>query len=249
MTAVLAKIGHNQPPETPFDISKQVISDLYEEAKNWLDGEAIASQAQADEVQKLMRRIQAAEKEADDRRKEEARAHDEAKAKIQERYNELIGSTKSVTGMTVRAISACKSVLTPWLVKIDQENRRKAEEAMAEAKAKMQEALEAVRQRDGTDLGKVEAFEAAAKDAKEAEAEARRLGSAKARAKGEGRAVGLRDYYSPEITEPAVFARHLWTTHRSDMDAFLAKMAEKIVASGVRHGIPGVVVHAERKAV
>src|SRR5690606_8455892 len=50
-------------PASPFDEVSGKIRDLYEEAHNWLDGEPIASQEQADAVQKLMRMIQAAEKE------------------------------------------------------------------------------------------------------------------------------------------------------------------------------------------
>lgn len=245
---VTPMIGHNQPP-SPFDEVSSKIRDLYEEARNWLDGEPIASQEQANEVQKLMRLIQAAEKEADEARKEEARPHDEAKAAIQERYNTLIGKTKTVTGLTVRAIDACKLALKPWLIKVDEENRRAAEEARKEAEEKQRLAMEAMRQRDGVDLEATERAEAAVREAKQAEADARRAGNAKASAKGEGRAVTLRDYYEPEITSMTDFARHVWTAHRSDMEHFLNGMAVKIVAAGSHSGIPGVTVHHDRRPV
>lgn len=246
---VVAKIGHNNPPLSTFDLAKQKIEDLYSEAKNWLDGEAIANQGQADEIQKLMRLIQAAEKEADEARKEEAKPHDDAKAEIQERYNTLIGKTKTVTGLTVRAIDACKKALAPWLIKIEEENRRKAEEARKEAEEKQRIAMEAMRQRDGIDLEASERAEALVREAKQAEADARHAANAKASAKGEGRAVTLRDYYTPEITSMTDFARHVWTAHRSDMEDFLNVMAAKIVASGARSGIPGVTVHHQRRPV
>lgn len=244
----LAVVGHNNPPEpTPFDMVKAKINDLYGEAKNWLDGEEIANQEQADAIQKLLRMIQAAEKEADEARKEEARPHDEAKASIQDRYNALIGKTKTVTGLTVLAVDACKKALAPWLLKIDLENQRKAEEARKIAEAARIAALEAAQQRDSLDGA--ERFEQAVQDARRAEDDARRAGNAKASAKGEGRAVTLRDYYTSEVTDYAEFARHVWTAHRSDLTNFLDAEAAKIVGSGVHHGIPGVTVHHERRPV
>lgn len=243
MNVAVAKIGHNR---SPFDLAKEKIEDLYGEAKNWCDGEEIASQEQADQVQKLLRLIQAAEKEADEARKEEARPYDEAKAEIQERYNTLIGKTKSVTGLTVLAIEACKKALAPWLQKVEEENRRKAEEARKEAEEKARIAREAMQQRQT--LEDAERAEALVREAKEAESAARQADKAKASAKGEGRAVTLRDYYRPEITSETDFARYLWTSHREEMTAFLNTTAAKLVAAGI-HKMPGVLVHHERRPV
>jgi hypothetical protein len=213
-----ATIGHNNPPEpTPFDLSKDSISALFDEAKNWCDGEPISTQGQADMVQKLLRDIQAAEKEADERRVAENKPFDDGKAEVQARYAPLIANTKSVKGMTVLAVEACKKALAPWLIKVDAENRAKAEALVQEAKA--------------------------------AETATRRADNAKASAKGEGRAVTLRDKYTPEVTDYTAFARHVWTTHRSDMEDFLSMQAVKLVAAGVRSGVPGVTIHHERVPV
>lgn len=245
---VVAKIGHNLPPEpTPFEASKEAIEGFFEEAKGWLDGEPIANQAQADDLQKLMRLIQAAEKEADERRITENEPFDAGKAEVQARYAPLIANTKTTKGLTVLAVDACKKALAPWLMKVDEENRRKAEEARKEAEEKQRVAMEAMRQRDGNLEASVRA-EALVKEAKEAEAAARRAGNAKASAKGEGRAVTLRDFYAPEVTDATAFARHVWTAHRSDMLSFLNDMAVRLVAAGSHHGIPGVTVHHERRA-
>jgi len=241
-----AVIGGNR---SPFELSKETIEDLYSEAKNWLDGEPVATQEQADEIQKLLRMIQAAEKEADERRVAENKPFDDGKAEVQARYAPLIANTKSVKGMTVLAVDACKKALAPWLIKVDEENRRKAEEARKEAEEKQRIAMEAMRQRDGTDLESSARAEALVRDAKAAEAEARRAGNAKASAKGEGRAVTLRDKYTPQITDYTAFARHVWTAHRPDMEDFLNIEAAKIVASGIHAGIPGVTVLHERVPV
>lgn len=245
MNIAVAKIGHNR---SPFELSKERIEELYEEAKHWLDGEPIETQEQANEVQKLLRMIQEAETEADARRKEEAKPHDEAKAAIQERYNTLIGKTKTVTGLTVKAVKACKDALAPFLMKIEEENERRAAALRKEAEERQREAMEAMQKRNG-DLAAAERAEELVRAAKAAEADARRAGNAKAAAKGEGRAVTLRDYYRPEITDYTAFARHVWMTHREDMEIFLDGMSAKLVAAGVHHGIPGVTVHHERKAV
>lgn len=242
-----AVIGGNNPPPTPFDAVSEKIQDLYEEAKNWCDGDEIASQEQADEIQKLMRMIQAAEKEADLARKEEARPHDEAKAAIQERYNPLIGKTKSVTGKTILAINACKKALAPWLRKVEEENRRKAEEARKEAEEKAEAARAAMRERQS--LEDAARAEALVQEAKKAEADARKAGNAKASAKGEGRAITLRDKYTPEVTDYTAFARWVWLNHRADMREFLDAYAVKMVSAGVRSGIDGVTINHERVPV
>lgn len=243
---VVAKIGHNQPPEpTPFDLSKDTIEGLFEEAKGWLDGEPIASQEQADDLQKLLRMIQAAEKEADARRIAENEPFDAGKAEVQARYAPLIANTKSQKGMTVLAIETCKKALAPWLLKVDEENRRLAAIAKAEADEKQRIAREAMQHRQT--LEDAERAEALVKQAKDAEAAARAADRTKAQAKGEGRAVGLRDYYTPEISDATAFARHVWLTHRPDMERFLQTMAERLVAGGART-LPGVTVHHERRA-
>lgn len=243
---LIATIGHNQPPEpTPFEQSKEAIESLFDEAKGWLDGEPIASQGQADDLQKLMRMIQAAAKEADERRKDEAKPFDDGKAAVQARYNPLIQKDRGLADM---AVAACKKALAPWLIKIEEENRAKAEAARKEADEKAEAAREAMRQRDGHNLEATANAEAAVREAREAEAYARRADKAKASAKGGGRAVTLRDVYTPEITDAVLLARHIWTTHRSDMDAFLTGMVVKLVSSGT-HVIPGVVVHHERRPV
>lgn len=245
----LAVVGHNNPPDemTPFDAVKVKISDLYGEAKNWCDGGPIASQEQADEVQKLLRLIQAAEKEADAARVDENKPFDDGKAEVQARYAPLIANTKSAKGMTVLAVEACKKALAPWLVKLDEENQRKAEAMRLEATEKQRVALEAMQSRQS--LEDSERAEELVKEARDAEADARKAGNAKASAKGEGRAVTMRDYYSPVIDDYTAFARHVWTWHRSDMEDFLNAHAVKLVAAGVRSGIPGLSIARERRPV
>lgn len=240
-----AVIGGNNPP-SPYDLVKEKIDGLYDEAKLWLDGESITSQEQADEIQKLMRLIQAAEKEADEARKDEAKPHDDAKAAIQERYNLLIGKTKSVTGKTVKAVEACKKALAPWLQKLEEERLEREAAAKKEAEAAAQAAMEAMRQRTGGNLEQSERAEQLVKDAKAAEAVARRIGNEKATAKGFGRAASLRISYVAEVIDYTAFARFVWQHYRVELCNFLDELARQIVARG-NHKIDGVTVREERK--
>lgn len=240
-----ANIGHNNPPSA-FQLIESKINDLYNEALLWLDGEAVTNQEQADEIQKLMRLIQAAEKEADDERKAEAKPFDDAKAEIQSRYNILIGKTKSVTGKTVKAIDVCKKALAPFLLKQENERRDRELAARKEAEEKARIAQEAMRERSGDNLEQNELAEHLVQDAKAAEASARKIANEKIGAKGLGRAATLRTYYSAEVVNYTEFARYAWLNCPDEMRTFLDDLAGKLVARG-NHNIAGVKVNEDRR--
>lgn len=246
----LAPIGHNNPPEpTPFELSRSEIEDLYAEARNWFDGEPITTQGQADAVGTLLDRLRKARKLADERRKEEVRPHDEAKAAIQERYNALIGDTKSGKGRAILAEEACKAALVPYLEKIEAEKRERARVEREEADRKRAEAEAAIRAtREAFDLAAREAAERLLVEADRADASAKRADAATANAKvAGGRAIGLRTHYVPELADMTVAARHYWSTQREAFEAFLIDLARKDIARGKRE-IPGFVVKEERSA-
>lgn len=251
MNAEVATIGHNRPPEpTPFEAVEKKIEDLYDEAKNWLDGEPVTSQGMADSLNKLINLIRDAEKEADELRKAEAKPHDDAKAAIQSRYAPLIGNTKSMKGKTVLALDAAKKALTPWLDKVEQEKREAERKAREEAEAAQKAAEESFRSSQADDLAAREEAERLAEQAKKADIAARVAAKDKGQAKsGTGRATGLRTYYTPEITDATAFARYLWQHRRSEMDGFLTEMARKMVAQNHDQTIPGVTIHTEKRAV
>ena len=147
----IAKIGHNAPP-TPFDEIKTRIEDLYAEAKQWLDGEPVTTQDQANALNTLENRIREAAKEAEALRKGEVKPLDDAKAEIQERFNALIGETKTVTGKTVMAIAAIKSALKPYLLELDRIQRETAAKAREEAEKAEQAARAAMQSREADNL-------------------------------------------------------------------------------------------------
>lgn len=246
-----AGMGHNAPPEqTPYEAITTKINDLYDEAKQWLDGEPVTTQQYADSLNKLILAIRDAAKEADELRKEEAKPHDEAKAEIQARYNLLIGDTKSIKGKTVLALEAAKKAITPWLEAQDKIKREAERVARETAAAAQRAAQEAFAKAQADDLAAREAAEALAQAAAQAEIAAKVAAKDTAKAKGgTGRATGLRSFYHAEITDGTAFARYIWQNHRQDMDEFLAAFAKKLVDQNHDREIPGVTIHEERKAV
>lgn len=245
MTAALAIIGHNNPPEaTPFDLSKEEIENLFMEAKNWLDGEGVKSAEDADAVSKLLDMIRTAHKRADERRVEENKPFDDGKAAVQEKYAPLIADTKKQKGKTVLAMDACKAALAPWLKKLEAEKMAAAEAARKEAEEKAHAAQEALRASRG-DLEAREQAEALVQQAKAAEKVATKAENDKAHATGGSRAVGLRTVYRPVMTDAREAAKHYWLTRREEVEAFFMSLAEKDVRAGT-HIIPGFNVIAER---
>ena len=235
-----AAIGHNGPPQSPFEAVKVNIEDLYLEARNFLDGEPIASEAMADAVETLLDKIREAEKAADEARKEEARPFDEGKAEVQARYAPLIGSNKSVKGMTVRAIEACKAALAPWRQEQERIRLEAARKAREEAEKKAAEAAALSRAAD--DLIAKERAERAVKEAEQA---------AKAANKADKAATtgtGLRSYFRPELVDGVEALRHYWKTRPDAMLAAAMALAKEDVQAGKRQ-IPGFNVIEERRAV
>lgn len=240
MTA-LAAVGHNNPP-SPFEVSQQRIADLYEEAKNYLDGEPINDQGIANDVQKLLALTRAARKEADEARKVEAKPFDDGKAEVQARY-------KPILEQADRATDACKKALTPWLEKLDREKREAEAVARREAEKKAKVAQEAMRSTTLDDLEGRENAERLAREAKQAEAAANRAAKGKAKASGGiGRAASLRTTFEPELVSGVEAARHYWQHRREDMEAFLLECAQKDVRAGVR-SIPGFTITEKKVAV
>lgn len=244
-----APAGHNNPP-SPFDEIKEEIEGLYDEAKNWLDGEPVTSQDMADGLNKLITMIRDAEKKADALRKEEVKPFDDGKKEVQARYAPLIGNTKSVRGKTVLALEAAKKALTPWLEKLDNEKREAEAKAKAEAEEAQRKAEEAFRQSDVSDLAAREEAERLAEEAKQKDIAARVAAKDKAQAKGgAGRATGLRTYYAPEITDYTAFARWIWLNRKEEMRGFLTEMAATLVHQNPSVMADGLKVNEERKAV
>lgn len=242
-----AVMGGNLPPEpmTTFEAVKINIVDLYEEAKLWLDGEPVTTQGHADAVNTLKDSIKKAKKAAEEAYEEEVRPHQDTVKEIQGRYNELIGKNKSVTGLAIKAEETCNAALKPYLLELERKQQEAARLAREEAERKQREAMEAMRARDAANLAQREEAERLVQDAKRAEEAARAAEKAKAHAKGDGRASGLRSSFKPVLMDRKQAAAWVWTDHNDELMEFVQQVADKAVRAGSRE-IPGFDVIEER---
>ena len=237
----VAGLGHNNPQEpTPFDLSRDEIDGLYDEAKNWLDKAGVKSDADADGVSKLLDLLRKAEKLADENRKEEKRPHDDAAKAVQSKW-------KPILDRAALAIDVCKKALTPFLAEKERKQALAAEAARREAEDAEIAAQKAFEQSGVGDLEAREAAEKFAETARAADKAAGKVEKQKAHAKGGSRAIGLRTSYRAEITNETAFARFVWQSHRAKLTEFLAGLAQRLVNAKQRE-IPGVTVHEEKEA-
>lgn len=248
MQTAEAVIGHNNPPEvTPYEAVRVHIEDLLVEARNWADGAVAESQPQADAIARLIEDFRKAEKAADDARKEEVRPLDEQRDAIQARYNLYIAPLKNKQpGKIPLAMNALKAALNPWLIKLEDERRAREEAARKEAEEKARIAAEAMRAAEASNLTAREEAEALLADANAAQAHANKAAKDKAHAKGEGRAIGLRSYFTPVMTNAQDALKHYVATRPDDVRAFLLRLAEEDVRCGKRT-IPGFEINEEKK--
>jgi len=243
----VATIGHNNPPElTPFEAVKTRIDDLYSKAKLWLDGEPVTTQDQANALNTLENRIREAAKEAEALRKAEVKPLDDAKSEIQERFNALIGETKTVTGKTVMAIAAIKSALKPYLLELDRMQREAAAKAREEAEKAERAALVAMQTRDHENLAEREEAERLVNEAKALNTAASKAEDAKAHAKGDGRATGLRSVWIAKMINDRDAATWAWQNHRQELIDFIQGLANKDVRDFKLRSIPGFEISEDR---
>lgn len=238
MTDVLSVTGNDRiamgANMTPFDEIKVEIDDLFEEAKAWLDGTEIASEAEEKAVDQLLDMSRAAFKKADTARKVENEPFDKGKAAVQAKYKPVLSRAEVIS-------DTCKARLTPYRAKIEAEKQAKARAAAEEAERLRREAEAAIRASSGN-IEERQKAEEALELAKEADAFASR------EQKRAETGLGLRTTYRAELTNGVEAARHYWATKREECEAFFLNLAASDVRAGTR-AIPGFNVIEEKKAV
>ena len=240
MTAAIAMIGHNNPPEpTPYEAIKLHIDDLFETAQGFLDGEPIATQAQADDVGKLLDDARKAQKAADAQRKIEAKPFDDGKAEVQALWTPMSDEKK---GRAALIADMAKRALAPFL---QAEQARKDAEA-AEAHRIAQEVADKARREiedanAGADLAARERAEETIALADSLAKAAKKLDGARASVAGGARAVSLRVLWTATLTDPLLAIRHYWATNQNDFSEVMTRLANQDARAGVRV-IPGFAV-------
>lgn len=233
----LAVRGHNAPPPSDFDLIKQEIEDLFEEAKNWADGEPIASQEMHDAIELLRESLHDAGKRADALRVEEKRPLDEQVKAIQDKFNPLIQPKR---GRVDLAKSALDALLTPWRTRIAQEKAAEAARVAAAAEAARVAATEAIRASSGN--------LAAREEAEELLADAKRLEKTAARTfKSATTGTGLRTVWKAELVDEAAALDWFYGERPDAFRELIQSLADEAVRRGVRK-VPGFVVRDEKVA-
>lgn len=249
-----AVIGGNAPPEpTPLEplvggyaAIEVHITDLLVEVRNWADGQAAETQAQADEISRLIDSLRKAEKAADDARVAEKKPLDEQIAAIQDRYNVWIAPLKNKKpGKIPVAIEALKAALKPYLDKLEAAKRAEAERIRKAAEEAAAQAAEAARAAaTSANIEEREAAEDLVSAAADLEAQAKRAEKDKAHATGGSRAMGLRTVYRAVLVNRGEALRHYAVTQPDELVALLQRLADQDVRRSIR-SIPGFNVVAE----
>jgi hypothetical protein len=233
----MATVLTNMPADKAT-LFKEEIDDLLIEARNYLDGEPIANEQQAEAVSSLLNRLRRVSNDADDARKAEKKPHDDAAKAVQERWKPLLEKADL-------AASTAKQALAPWLQKVEEKQRREAEVARQEA-----ERIAAVAAEKRAQAGNLEAAEDAerlTKVAVGASKHAAKLDKAKPLATGGERAIGLVSVFTAELTDSCAALRHYRERQPELLKEWLLEQATKDVRAGARE-IPGFTIHHERKA-
>jgi hypothetical protein len=241
-----APIGHNEPPaeRSPFDAVKANMDDYLLEARNWADGKPVETQAQADEISRLIEDLRLAGQAADVVRAEEKKPFDDKIDEIQTRYNAYIAGLKAKhnrPGLVTVAIDALKATLKVFLDAEDARQAAVAKAARLAQEAAEAEAVAALRAADPTDLGAREEAEELVTVAVQAAAVAKRAEAAKPQAHGGSRAMSLKRTYTARVDDPRALLLHYWSTNRDPITACLAAMAQADIDRHI-HTIPGVFV-------
>lgn len=235
-----AQIGHNNPPLSAYETVKQEIEDLFDEAKNWADGEPITSQDMADAITSLHDSLHEAGKRADEARIAEKEPLDKAVKEIQDRYNKLIGNTKSGKGKVALGKEALQTLLTPWRVQVAAEKEAAAKAAREEADRIAAEAQAAIRASAGN-LEEREKAEELLKEAKQVDRWAKR--EDKAAITG----TGLRTVWHADLVDEGAALDWAYGKSPERFKDVVQQMANEAVRSGLR-SVPGFRVWDERVA-
>lgn len=226
---------------SPFDAISLKIDELYDEAKNWADGEPIANQDIADAVTAIYDALHEAGKEAEALRVEEVKPLDEAKAAIQAKFHPLIGDTKAGKGKVVLGKAALNALLTDWRAEVKRQKDAAALKARLEAEEEARKAQEDMQASAG-DLEARERAEEQLALAKEAERFASKL------EKRADTGNGLRTVWLPELTDLNAAIKHYWSAKRDRFETLVTELAAEDVRAGKR-AIPGFTIHETKKAI
>ena len=238
----MSDIGHNNPPApTAIEAARETLSDLELEATNWFDGAEVETQAQADEVSRIIDAGRKAKSGFDKDRKTAKQPHMDAAKAVDTEWKPLIDGAD-------RVVEVGKAALTPFLMA--QERAKRAEEAEArriadEAAAEARRLAETATTTFAGAIERDDAIERANAAQAQAEAAARQ----KAGAKGVGvtRTVSLRTSWHAQVNDHRALLNHVARIAPAELSAWLEQWAATAVRTGARE-LPGVAIYEQKVA-
>jgi hypothetical protein len=236
-------IGHNNPPPSPIEAAEAEADALCASTRNMLYSVEIVTQAEADAVADLLVMVKHAWFKADKARKAERTPHDAAARQVQRLWKPLLNRLEQAEAELVRPLGEWLGRQQAALALARQKARDEAEAARLTASLELQAA-------DRSNPVEREEAERLLREAKDMEADARRLGRAKASAGGaEGRAAHLHTAWEVTIDDLYTALTHYWNTRSEDIIELLMKLANEDVR---RHGIrqiPGYTITQVQRVV
>lgn len=226
-------LGHNMPPA--IDAFSMALDDAYATAKDFLDGQPVETQGQADAIGRIVGEVKRIKKDADEARKAEKEPHLEAGRAVDAKWKPLAERADTI-------LTAAQKPLTAYLHKLAEEQREAAIKGREEAAAKAQEAIAASRAAEGS-IEAVERVRELEKAADKAAKEAARAGKAKAHVTGMDRAIGLRTYKVATVTNHRMLLNWIAANDAPALRTFLEEYARKALPAQ----LPGTEVTTEQK--
>lgn len=224
-------IGHNLSPK---QAALQAIDDLYEEARNFADGEPITTAEMHDVITSLRDQLHEAGKVADALRKEEKKPYDDAIDAIQTEYNPYVQPKRGKVDMGKAALD---DLLAAWRKRVAEEKAAAAAELKRAADEAREKAEAAIRASSGNLAAREEA-EAILATAKSLDKAANRAG------KGP---TGLRTVYNVTIVDEAAALDWAYGQDAARFLALVQQMAQEAVRDGKRE-LPGFSVVEDKVA-
>lgn len=221
--------GHNNPPAS--EAFAMAINDLKAEADNFLDGEAIENEGQAEAITKIVNDMKEYLRDAEKTRKAEKEPFLQAGRKVDATW-------KKVTDPAKLVVAAAEKPLTVWRVEQD---RIKNAEAKKLRECAEQEAREALAMREqANSLADMEAAEEAIKSAKIATATANKI---------ERSSTGLRTSWETDVVNAGSLLRWIKENSPGDLHEFLNAFAKRNVELAKAGRLPGVEAREVKKAI
>lgn len=214
---------------SPFEALTIDVDDLLLEARNWCDGDEATTQAQVDEIARLIDELNDRAKLLDAERVSEKKPLDDQIDAIQARYNAYIAplKNKGVKGKIPLAVDALNHAKRPFLIALEKALEEKRDAARKEAQRLADEAAKAAQAAAANDLGAREDAEAKIADAEAAALAAKAADKEKAHAYGSGRAQGLRTRVVAEITDLNAAVRFYWTDNAEPFRELVQRLADQ----------------------